>query len=255
MENIDADEEIILTGSPEVDINILVNLDIKSLNKFCLTSQYAQELCSDDYFWRKKFEHDGLPLEGILIIPTTTNDWIKEYNLTQEAQLIVANIMVVNAIEKTRSANKTKGIIAVNIQEHNMFFDILPNVFHQSILNLIGEKNYYFWVFLHHIDDNSYTILIYTYEYLQSPLLVSHRVELTKQWDYKETLRFLTAAQRYIKPGTQIKINDEAAYPLKIDQNWLDNLEQTKPQLYNAHMKFLIKRVAIWDTLEYLEPK
>ena len=161
MENIDADEEIILTGSPEVDINILVNLDIKSLNKFCLTSQYAQELCSDDYFW----------------------------------------------------------------------------------------------VFLHHIDDNSYTILIYTYEYLQSPLLVSHRVELTKQWDYKETLRFLTAAQRYIKPGTQIKINDEAAYPLKIDQNWLDNLEQTKPQLYNAHMKFLIKRVAIWDTLEYLEPK
>lgn len=43
-----------LTGIPEVDQNILLDLDYKSLKEVCMVNVYAKNLCEDDCFWNQK---------------------------------------------------------------------------------------------------------------------------------------------------------------------------------------------------------
>lgn len=47
-----------LTGIPEIDQVILLNLDYPSLNRVCQSNRYLNTLCMDDLFWKEKFIHD-----------------------------------------------------------------------------------------------------------------------------------------------------------------------------------------------------
>ena len=249
--DVDEDEEVILTGNPEIDINILLNLDIKSLSKFCSTSKYVQDFCSDDYFWQKKFGRDSLPLAAIIITPMNSNDWIKEYNLTQQAQLIVANIMVINIVEKTKSVDKTRGRIIAIIQEYNIFLDMLPDILREDVINIIGDKDYYFRVDLDHINDNSYKVTIFIYTDTNKVL----QPILERQWNYQEAVKFLTIVIRRVSPGGPVNITDDYYLSLYMSQNLLDSLSQRVPRLVEANIRILLKRVAMWEILEHLEPK
>jgi len=44
----------LLTGDPNVDLQILLDLDDQTLNNLCLTNKYAAELCSNEDLWRDK---------------------------------------------------------------------------------------------------------------------------------------------------------------------------------------------------------
>jgi hypothetical protein len=51
-----------LTGVPELDQLLLVNLPLSSLKDVCQTNSYLNSICQDDYFWKLKVEHDFLPI-------------------------------------------------------------------------------------------------------------------------------------------------------------------------------------------------
>ena len=46
----------IFAGAPELNFQIFLHLDDKSLAKACKTSKEAVEICEDDYFWIKRIE-------------------------------------------------------------------------------------------------------------------------------------------------------------------------------------------------------
>lgn len=45
---------------PELTFQIMLELDIQSINNLCQTTQEMQRICQNDYFWKLKFEKDGL---------------------------------------------------------------------------------------------------------------------------------------------------------------------------------------------------
>ena len=71
-----------LTKIDDANYEILKTLDIKSLSKYCSTNKFAQEICNNDDFWQSKFISDQLPLNAILIPPSSLNEWIKAVSYT-----------------------------------------------------------------------------------------------------------------------------------------------------------------------------
>src|SRR6516164_3976724 len=44
----------------DVTYQILLNLDLKSVDQLCITSQSFYKLCQDDAFWKEKYKVDKL---------------------------------------------------------------------------------------------------------------------------------------------------------------------------------------------------
>ena len=49
-----------ITKLPELTFQIMLELDIKSISNLCQTTLAMQIICQNDYFWKLKFEKDGL---------------------------------------------------------------------------------------------------------------------------------------------------------------------------------------------------
>lgn len=49
---------IFLSKNPEIDYNILLYLDSKSLETICELDEYTKDLCNDNLFWKTKFKID-----------------------------------------------------------------------------------------------------------------------------------------------------------------------------------------------------
>lgn len=45
----------------DLDEIICITADIKILHALCITNKYLNNLCNNDYFWTRKYEHDNLP--------------------------------------------------------------------------------------------------------------------------------------------------------------------------------------------------
>ena len=69
-----------LTSVQETDMQIMIRLDIESLEKFCFISQDAYNICNNPYFWQLKFEYDQLP---ILEQQNSLTGWIDYYNVIE----------------------------------------------------------------------------------------------------------------------------------------------------------------------------
>ncbi|HSW76446.1 MAG TPA: hypothetical protein VLG50_05350 [Candidatus Saccharimonadales bacterium] len=61
----------------------LLYSDIDTIVSMCQTSKTNQQLCNEQ-FWINKFKYENLP---ILIQPTTLNEWVKLYKLTDISKL------------------------------------------------------------------------------------------------------------------------------------------------------------------------
>jgi hypothetical protein len=61
-----------LTGIPDVDILILLDMDEQTLAAACRTDKYAKSICNNDNFWRQKF----------LQLPTTYKNKVKPTDKT-----------------------------------------------------------------------------------------------------------------------------------------------------------------------------
>jgi hypothetical protein len=71
-----------VTGVRETDMNMMIALDIKSLENYCLINQDGYKICTNRHFWKLKFEKDNLPFP--LIHYTTPAEWISSYIYTHK---------------------------------------------------------------------------------------------------------------------------------------------------------------------------
>ena len=67
---------IALTGIPDVDINILANLDDKDLFNACLVDNYIASLCRSDQLWYDKVQHRFVGAEKY---KSAEKEWRKYY--------------------------------------------------------------------------------------------------------------------------------------------------------------------------------
>ena len=75
----------------DVWFNILLNTDVNDLQKVCYTNKNTINICTNDYFWIQKFNHDGYPLFSEN--NTSLQDWINEYNTIRRADRL-ANYLI-----------------------------------------------------------------------------------------------------------------------------------------------------------------
>ena len=65
-----------LSTLPEIRMKILLESDIDSLKSYC--SSHYSAICQDPYFWKLKFEYDGLIFPPVIYNPM---NWYKAYNV------------------------------------------------------------------------------------------------------------------------------------------------------------------------------
>lgn len=118
----------VLTPDYNVNYEILKNLDIKSLNRFCSTNQNARELCNNKQFWQEKFLKDDLPILFNINRINDVNVFVKIYILTKQAKtdvrrmLIIKNILEMNVILIKGSENVLYTIVGVESESKKRGF-------------------------------------------------------------------------------------------------------------------------------------
>lgn len=93
---------------------ILLRANTDTIKRYCQTSTIAKRLCDDERFWKEKFARDNLyfPISW----DADDNYYIDNYNFFINKLNNIRIALKINAIEKNRTYNKTKGIIIVNIE-------------------------------------------------------------------------------------------------------------------------------------------
>ncbi|HSW76809.1 MAG TPA: RING finger domain-containing protein [Candidatus Saccharimonadales bacterium] len=138
--------KIVLTNNPDIDYQILLNLDIDNLNNFCFTNKYISQFCNDENFWVNKikndqlpniflfqnpqseFERHNLPTDINFKKPTSSTDWIKYYkNLNLAYQYANYTFKIVD-FESTK--NKQNFIFYVTFANNdlNLFLYIVKQM-------------------------------------------------------------------------------------------------------------------------------
>lgn len=60
----------------EILFSILLEGDVKGLPTICSSSPHLEEVCSDPYFWKQKFQRDGVE---IITPQNSVRGWVSEY--------------------------------------------------------------------------------------------------------------------------------------------------------------------------------
>lgn len=89
--------KVILTGVVDVDYNILMNLDTVDLSVICRTNKYAEKLCHTTTFWKRKFDHDHLPILNIHTM--TLSYWLILHKLTKRSKIFAEIALTIYDIE------------------------------------------------------------------------------------------------------------------------------------------------------------
>jgi len=87
-----------------VMFNVLLKADINVISVLCQNSDVANKICSDTYFWERKFEHDNLM---ILKYREDIDGWWDEYNEVKDFTIDADDIIKISLIEKERDENTT----------------------------------------------------------------------------------------------------------------------------------------------------
>lgn len=229
-----------LTKIDDANYEILKTLDIKSLSKYCSTNQYAQQICNNDDFWQSKFISDQLPLNAILIPPSSLNEWIKEYVLVSEAYKNAFNIIAMNEVEQIRKEDKTDGILYADMGVFSMNDDIRYKILSMFITD-IDFNNVYIIQFFK-IDD-MYTITI-------EELLLALR---TKKIIYNQPIIYDTMINilTILLRVDMLSVADKNYLPFIFPKRYLDLLKQQRPIRYDLYHVRMIKRLGMLELLNF----
>lgn len=135
-----------LTGLKDVDYTILASLDIKTLNRFCTTSKYANNLCNNQQFWINKIQHDGLPLHIIdkenMNTFNTYDDWLNTYGTLEDTVFVAKNIMLIGNMHE-----KINIILDLNVAEQILNVKVPDNVKKLLVIYDVKKKKTYVVVY------------------------------------------------------------------------------------------------------------
>ena len=127
-----------LTGSPDTDIEVLLNLDYPDLLNVCQIDSYLNSLCRRDDFWRRKVERDYGP-DVAALKPQNETDR-EQYNYLQLAkdsdnQASVGRVDAVISLYRRRGllpskdgANRAASYGHLNLLDWLEEHEILPDV-------------------------------------------------------------------------------------------------------------------------------
>lgn len=96
-------------NTKDIYLNIALRSGLEELKHLCYLDKNISKVFNEQHFWIKKFKRDFLPLP----IPKTTLN-IKVYEKMLNAKNKIADILLVNFIEKNRSITNENGLISIS---------------------------------------------------------------------------------------------------------------------------------------------
>lgn len=215
-----------LTNILEIDAEILKNLDIKSLNRYCRSTNYKASVCNDYNFWMDKIKYDKLPYYLIKKVPQTYDDWLNLYRILKITSDSATQTLLVNSIEATRSDNNTNGIINV----YRIKPIILKNIFSQLDADLLNIRITY-------INDNLYYLMV-----------IGQVIHI----NYNDVLDIITNVYyiMYSNNENNSNIVDERFLSFIINIMSIQMFIRDIPGFNPIH---LYRRLSILDTIKYLK--
>lgn len=99
---------------PDIRQNILLQLPFNDLIRACSTDQLSRQICSNDAFWIRKFERDGVPLMNKR---TNLEGWLLEYKYSALCARRTHGIMEI--LKEPDLARMPDGGLHFNISEPN----------------------------------------------------------------------------------------------------------------------------------------
>ncbi len=136
----DQSNKIILTNYPDVDYQILLNLDIDDLNNFCFTNKYVSQFCNDDFFWINKIKNDqlpnvvlwkskfdlyNLPSDIHFNKPTSSTDWIKYYKNLKLSYQDAKDTFKIVELESKKNKQRFQFYVTFDNHDLDFFLSIL----------------------------------------------------------------------------------------------------------------------------------
>ena len=140
--------------------HLMMHSDINTVRSICLAKSIPY--CHDAYFWKKKFDHDHLPILT-QVLPMTLNEWRREY-----IRVETAADMALDILEHLQN-NKAEVLMDQSSEEFN-FKAILPFALrsamrnytpaHQTfdVLKIRYHRDNKYWVSSVGVKTNSFTI-------------------------------------------------------------------------------------------------
>lgn len=226
-----------LTGIKEMDIIILKQLDVKTLNHYCTSSKQIATVCNTKEFWIQKYLYDTLPVHLIKIFPKTYNGWMNMYRILQKIKDEAPTTLLINGIEKTRNYNAMNGIIYIDIIDASL----LDYVLHSLQIKMPTDG--YVRIILTYINKDLYNVTIKS--------LINNVVTtvLNTTLSYDAVLDIIMRCYYSTLTGNAISVRDENNVTfllsiLNINQFYLNRIQDPI---------YLYQRIAILDTMNYLD--
>ena len=146
---------------------ILLNLDINTINDIYYINKLSYNLCKDSHFWIDKFTHDSLP---IINIQNTTSNWIKEYKNIQKAKI--------NSYNKAKTVFYILDVYEIYLDKYNTNSDIpfLPNKIINKLQNMEIKEDKPICLRLFHIVSTKMKL---EYKFLNNEIMKSITIIVT----------------------------------------------------------------------------
>ena len=217
-------ENVLLTGTADVDYQILYRLDVNDLTNVCISHHYTQQLCDNQQFWINKFKQDDLP---IMSEPTTLQEWLTLYQLVSQAKTDVRHIMMMKNITK---------------QNEILVFGKQSVLY--KFLNKSSRHRDRIKVTIKNIKDE------YTYEfYKQKPISISEHDIL----QFLIKIRYMQLFDDYQGDITEYDITDHKKRPYFVDSNVIHYYSELGGDDYYNNIDTLNVRYGMLETILYLE--
>lgn len=221
----------VLTGFPEIDIQIMLKLKMDTLSKFASVNKNLHKniynILNNPYFWKLKFEQYNLPM---IKQQTSIAAWINEFNKVKEITTKIDLILNIHDIEAKRKHDPLNNIrVGVNNDTIMVLKSLFPSIrYHtdEEFATLMISLN----------NDNLYNLIIdiIVIETGENELLEIENID-------RQTVRDLIINIVYINEETEL----------------LDELSLDFIIPYNANLhvddddkRIILKRFGIRDFLE-----
>lgn len=210
----------VLTPDYNVNYEILKNLDIKSLNRFCSTNKDAREICTNKQFWKEKFQKDNIPIMLNINRINNINTFVQMYINTKQAKIDVKRLLIVKKITN------------------------------EDVILIKGRKNVlYSWFGIKSDEKINVTIKIQDDGDDYNVIIDNDTLTINE----KSLISFLITIQYAILLKLDYLITDSNKIPYLVDQNVMNRIEQRAGDYYYNNITSLSERFAIYKSIVFLE--
>lgn len=138
------------TSVNDANIYIMLNTSFDSLKQLCLTNTWAQQICQDPTFWKKKYRFDKFIMpyfenDNVNWFNDQEIDWFKTYIIMNKVYKIIKdiNIIKISLIQnKINFYNKLYKKLFINYDTTNLFINDIT-ISKKDSYNFLISTNFY----------------------------------------------------------------------------------------------------------------